>query len=200
MFARQHVRGRIELPVLYDAAQIVFGGRRTLGRVGELLDRIGPASVLDVGGGTGFYAAAVPPSARYVVADTDAAKLARLRKRVPRAEAVLADATRLPVRAEAFELALFIAVAHHLSDEALELALTELARVTRGCVLVVEPLSSTRRAAQILWRLDQGTFPRSAEALTALLTERFEPEHVERYSIHHDYLLWLGRPRVAAAV
>lgn len=198
-FARQGASSRFELPVLYDAAQLALGSRRSLSRVKVLLDRVAPTSVLDVGGGTGLYAAAVPESARYVVVDADAAKLARLRTRVPRAEAVLADATRLPIRTKSFDLALFIAVAHHLSDEALERALAELVRVTRELVLVVEPLASERRAPRMLWRLDRGSFPRRAEELTARLARRFEPEHLERYSIHHDYLLWLGRPRAAAA-
>lgn len=198
--ACRNVCSRLAPPFLYDVAQIIFGGRRSVRRVELLLGRIAPTSVLDVGGGTGFYAAAVPSSARYVVADTDAAKLARLRKRVPRAEAVLGDATALPILTKSFDVALFIAVAHHLSGAALDIALAELERVARKRVLLIEPLASERPAGRMLWRLDQGAFPRHAEELTARLVKRFEPEHVERYSMLHEYLLWMGRPRAAAVV
>jgi SAM-dependent methyltransferase len=200
VFASPHSGGRAELPFLYDAAQVAFGGRRSVKRVGAHLDRLAPASVLDVGGGTGFYAGAVPTSARYVVADTDVTKLRRLKKHLPHAGVVVADATNLPIRSDAIDVALFIAVAHHLRDKALELALAELARVARGRVLFLDPLAGGRLPSRALWRLDRGSFPRSADELTDLATNWFELERVERYSIRHDYVLWVGRPHGASVL
>lgn len=200
MFTPAHAGGRADLPFLYDAAQVAFGGRRSVERVAAQLDEIAPASVLDVGGGTGFYAAAVPRSARYVVADTDVTKLRRLKRRVPHADAILADATNLPVQSNAVDVALFIAVAHHLPDDALELALAELARVARQRVLFIDPLASSRLSARALWRLDRGSCARSADELTSRAARWFELEHVESYSIRHDYLLWVGTPHSSSVL
>jgi ubiquinone/menaquinone biosynthesis C-methylase UbiE len=182
------------VPIVYDLAQIAFGGRQSVARVRAHLAAIAPSSVLDVGGGTGFYASAVPNGARYVVVDLDAAKLRRVQRRVPRAEAVLADATQLPIGKNAFDVSLFIAVAHHLSDAALDLALSELARVTRGRVVFLDPIASRRRTARALWRLDRGSLQRSAADLTRRAAQWFELKHVESYSIRHDYVLWVGSP------
>jgi SAM-dependent methyltransferase len=184
-------------PLLYDAAQFVLGGRRSRARVGAMLAALSPSSVLDVGGGTGFYAPAVPAYAHYVVADTDIGKIRRLRQRHARADAVLADATALPVRSNAVDVALFIAVAHHLPDEALNRALSELARVARQRVLFVDPLASSRLTARALWRLDRGSSPRSSQELVVRAAAWFELEHVEIYSILHDYVLWVGTPHAS---
>ncbi len=194
VFARRCVGSGGAQPLLYDLAQLAFGGRRSVDRVRAQLMAIAPSSMLDVGGGTGFYASAVPVGARYVVADLDAAKLRRLQRRVPGVEVILADATRLPVRTDAFDVALFIAVAHHLSDTALDLALAELARVARRRVVFIDPVASPRRTARALWRLDRGSSPRSASDLTSRATRWFDLEHVETYSIRHDYVLWVGSP------
>jgi ubiquinone/menaquinone biosynthesis C-methylase UbiE len=181
-------------PLVYDLAQRILGGRRSVSRIRMQLAAITPMSVLDVGGGTGFYATAVPTGSRYVVADVDPAKLARLRRRLPSAEALLADAVELPIRDDAFDTALFVAVAHHLSDSDLDRALAELARVSRERVLFLDPVASRRRPARALWRLDRGSAPRSVSDLTSRAEQRFRLEHVETYRILHEYVLWVGSP------
>jgi ubiquinone/menaquinone biosynthesis C-methylase UbiE len=195
MFASTDPARADRLPVLYDVAQILFGGRRSRSRVAATLAALAPSNVLDVGGGTGFYAPAVPAHAHYVVADLDVAKIRRLRERRPRADAIVADATALPVRSDAVDVALFIAVAHHLPDEALDRALGELARVARRHVLFIDPLATKRMTGRALWQLDRGSSPRTPEELTGRAELWFELEHVEVYSILHDYLLWVGSPR-----
>jgi len=190
------VRGD-RFPLVYDLAQIVFGGRKSRSRVASLLTSLAPSSVLDVGGGTGFYAPAVPTRAHYVAVDTDAAKIRRLRAQQPRADAVVADAAALPIRDDAVDVALLIAVAHHLPDDVLNRALSELARVTRQRVLFIDPVASNRLTARALWRLDRGSYRRSPEELTDQAEPWFELEHVQVYSIRHDYLLWVGAPRTS---
>lgn len=185
--------GQERFPVLYDLVQRALGSDRSVRRVEERVRALAPESVLDVGAGTGLYAAAVPASARYVASDFDPVKLNRLRERVPRAEPVVADARSLPFADDSFDVALFVAVAHHLDDNGLDAALGELARVARRAVFL-EPLASGRAIARALWRLDRGAFPRTAHELTTGAERHFELEHVERYRIRHDYLLWVGAP------
>jgi hypothetical protein len=42
--------------------------------------------------------------------------------------------------------------------------------------------------------MDRGSYPRTPEALIAAVERQFRIEHVERYSILHDYMLIVGRP------
>ena len=190
--------GRVEDPVpgLYDALQIILGAGGSIARVRSLLTQLAPTSVLDVGGGTGLYAKAVPAGCPYAVVDVDLAKLRRAKRRRPQADAVLADAAGLPFRSGAVDLALFIAVAHHLSDDELDRALAELARVARRAV-VLEPLASERLASRFLWRLDRGARPRDLDALTARVGRWFDFDHADVYTTGHRYVLWVGTPRPA---
>lgn len=193
-------RGGDRFPRAYDLVQRALGSAGSVRRVEERLRSLAPGSVLDVGAGTGLYAAAVPAAARYVATDLDPRKLRRLRNQVPRAETVVADARRLPFEDSSFDVTLFIAVAHHLSAAGFADALSELARVTRRAAVFLEPLASDRRLPAMLWRFDRGAFPRSAEELTMWAETQFDLLHVERYSIRHDYVLWVGAPRRPAVL
>jgi ubiquinone/menaquinone biosynthesis C-methylase UbiE len=188
---------RERFPRFYDLVQRALGSDRSLRQVEERLRALAPRSVLDVGAGTGLYAAAVPAGARYVASDLDPAKLQRLRGKVPGAEVVVADARELPFGDHSFDVAILVAVAHHLDDEGVDAALAELARVS-GHAVFLEPLASDRALARALWRLDRGSHPRGPEDLLARAEPHFELEHVERYSIRHDYLLWVGASRLPA--
>ncbi|HMJ78177.1 MAG TPA: class I SAM-dependent methyltransferase [Iamia sp.] len=95
-----------------------------------------PGSVLDVGGGTGNYSAALRDRGwRPVVADRSPAMLARARdKALP---AVLADATRLPVPDGGVDAVVMVSMLHHVPDW--PDALAEARRAVRpgGCVALV---------------------------------------------------------------
>jgi ubiquinone/menaquinone biosynthesis C-methylase UbiE len=183
-------------PAVYDWVQWIAGSdivRRRLQR--RLLEAEG-ATVLDVGAGTGLYAAAVPDRARYVAMDNDPRKLTGLSRRDRRIRrVVLGDAVKLAFLDHSVDYALCVHVAHHLDDLALAECFRELARVVRRRVLVQEPLWTSRVAGRLLWRMDRGSYPRTPEALVAALEKQFRIEHVERYSMLHDYALVVATPR-----
>jgi ubiquinone/menaquinone biosynthesis C-methylase UbiE len=152
--------------------------------------------VLDVGGGTGRAIAVLDRNARYTCLDTDAKKLFRLREKYPSANVVVGHAAALPAQPGEFELSLCIFVAHHLEDEVLRATLAELRRVCRGPTLIMEPLwIPSRRISRILWRYDQGAYPRSRAALLQEVERYFEIEHVDEWSVFHRYILLRCRPR-----
>jgi SAM-dependent methyltransferase len=186
-------------PVVYDAIQAVAGLRHTRRRLAPFVAHL-EGDLLDVGGGTGLILPLLPATARYLWLDNDPLKLRGFRLRAgPGARGILGDATRLCLRDASVDLAVCIAVSHHLAPGDLERAVAELARVVRRRLVFLDALDRPSSwVSRVLWRLDRGSFPRSAEALRGVLEQWFEVEHVERYTVYHEYMLWAGRPRRTA--
>jgi SAM-dependent methyltransferase len=112
-----------------------------------------PGTLLDVGGGQGGLIKCLserfqPALAILVDYDLEWAEVTRLR--CPDVEVVKADATRLPLRSDAIDLVVSQAVLEHV--EAYDAALDELARVTRGTLLL--SWGPTRFSAYDLAHLD----------------------------------------------
>ncbi len=129
---------------------------RFLSAVTELYGLARPRTVLEVGCGEGLLAAHLleqGPVERMVLTDRELSRLTpALRARIateaapggPSLEATVADATALPFADGSFDLVVCCEVLEHLQDP--ELALSELARVARGYVLLSTP-------REPLWRL-----------------------------------------------
>ena len=183
-------------PAVYDWVQRLAGSDRVLRRLRRYLLETHGKIVLDVGAGTGLYAAALPATARYVALDNDPRKLKGLGRRGRTIQhVVLGDAVDLAFIDRSVDYVLCVHVAHHLDDTALARCLGEIARVVRLRVVVQEPLWTPSVPGRILWRMDRGSHPRTAEGLIHAVEKRFRIEHAERYSILHDYLLIVARPR-----
>jgi ubiquinone/menaquinone biosynthesis C-methylase UbiE len=183
-------------PRIYNTIQRLAGLNIICRRLEPHLAQSGRMTVLDVGGGTGLYRACLPDSAWYILLDTDPEKLAGFQPaRRGRWSAIRGDASRLALADRSVDYAICMHLTHHLDDEQLRRLVDELARVVRYRVVLQDPVISRRLASAVLWRLDQGSFPRASEALVAAVHEKFEIEEVERYSIVHDYVLLVATPR-----
>ena len=177
--------------VLYDLVQWLAGGDRSRVRLHrELLQLPSRSVVIDVGGGTGVMRRFTPAHARYVCVDIEEPKLRRCLAARSDAAAVLGDATMLPARDGCADAVIAMAVSHHLTDEQLRNVLDEIQRVlkTSGKLLFLDAVRTTALRGRFMWGLDRGANPREADALIAVLAERFRVSHLERYSWLHDYL------------
>jgi len=88
-----------------------------------------------------------------------------------------------------------MAVVHHLTDEMLEQVLDEALRVRKGdgkIVLLDPVINRERRAGRVLWKLDRGSYPRTAEQLREKLESRFRVVHWEKFAIYHEYVFAVG--------
>jgi SAM-dependent methyltransferase len=183
-------------PRVYNALQRLFGLEHTRRRLRPLLAEAAGRLVLDVGAGTGLVVPLLPPSARYVWLDNDPAKLHGVRSTQRSLRGVLGDATRLGFRDRSVDLALCLAMSHHLADGELAAMLSELARVVRGHLVfldaVVVPGSIRSR---VLWALDRGRHPRTLPALRAALERCFDIGTCEEYAVYHRYILCIATPR-----
>jgi SAM-dependent methyltransferase len=112
---------------------------RWLGELSGLVDAHVPADepILDAGAGAGFSLAGFAAGRPVVAADLHLAKVGQIHDRVPHAQLLAADVTRLPVPDGAVGWATSIEVLEHLP--APELLVAELARVCRDGVIVSVP-------------------------------------------------------------
>jgi SAM-dependent methyltransferase len=184
-------------PSVYDVVQKYGGGQTAAEHVGKELQKTAGKFVLDVGAGTGALTAVLPSTTRYVWLDNDTLKLRGLLSRRVECLAVLGDAAQLPFRDSAIDVVVIVDVSHHLPADSLQQFLAAAARVTRDRLIFVDAVRSPRPMSKLLWTFDLGRHPRSAEELVSAIGTCFEVEKLERFRIHHDYLLCVATPRTA---
>ena len=154
----------------YDAWAQKYDDTRSVSAsvLGPLLTALGPANgraLLDIGGGTGNYSAAMGVAGfRVVHCDPSAGMATRAASKAEVGSAVLADGQALAFRDAAFDCAVAVKVLNHVADRA---AFTrEAKRVLRGGPLVL--VHATKECIEGNW---------ITHYLPPLLgQERFEPE------------------------
>jgi ubiquinone/menaquinone biosynthesis C-methylase UbiE len=186
-------------PWIYDRVQRMAGREENYRRLRPLLYRARGERLLDAGGGTGEIARIIDPSTRYVCIDNDEQKLSGFLSKGGWGMAIVADATRIPLKEDAVHTAVCVAVSHHLTDPELDRLLSELARVCRCQLIFLDALKEkTSLVSNLMWHYDRGRNPRTAEHLLSILRRHFAVEDIQRYKIYHHYLLCIGRPVLAA--
>lgn len=120
-------------------------GRPTATPLGVIEEWLGPLAgrqLLDVGCGRGALARALTERGAQVTGiDPSAAALEDARVALPGATFMEATAEKLPFPSAAFDGVVLLNSLHHVPLDAMEAALAEGARVSRGALLVVEPLA-----------------------------------------------------------
>jgi len=191
--------GMADDPRVYDLIQRLAGRRVIDVRLRRILADASGAVVLDVGAGTGRLAELLPPGTTYWALDNDAEKLRRLAAKVPTARRLLRSGRETGLDDGSVDWTVCVDVTHHLDDEQLPGLVAELARLTRGRLVLVDALWTERPSlGRVLWRYDRGAHPRTAGQLRAALEVAFEIESVERFRAIHRYVLCVCRPRRAA--
>jgi SAM-dependent methyltransferase len=194
--------GRIAaIPRVYDLIQTAAGNDVVQKRLAECLQALPVRSrLIELGGGTGLAAGAVRDDIEYVCLDLDAAKLQRFVRQHRGARVVAADATRCPIRTGAADAVMAVKVTHHLDDTQLVAMVQEAARIVRpgGTLIVVDAVRTSRVASRVLWKVDRGVHPRTADAIRAAVASGFTPIHVEEFSVtfRHQFLLCVGSRRL----
>ena len=182
-------------PRIYDWIQRGAGYAEVSGRVARCLPTETPATVLDVGAGTGNLRRVVRGRACYIWLDNDPVKLDGFLAKGSNSFAMLADAPRLAVQDRGVDYVVCVDVAHHLTDDQLAGMMREFARVVRRQVIFVDALKRQDSAvSRFLWGLDRGSHPRNDTALLTALGRTLRVERVERFTIFHTYLLCVASP------
>jgi ubiquinone/menaquinone biosynthesis C-methylase UbiE len=182
-------------PWVFDRFQNLMGREKTLRRLKPYLAGAEGRVVLDIGGGTGTLGTVVPPTATYISLDNDWQKHEGFKRKWPSALAIQGDATSICFQDKSVDYAICIALTHHLTDEQLPLLFKELARVVKSKLVFLDAVRSQgSMTSALLWRYDRGAYPRSAQALKAMIELYFEIEQIEQYTIQHSYILCTARP------
>lgn len=182
-------------PWVYDRIQNFAGQKENLDRIARNVDVQGAEAIVDVGGGTGASRTIWPASCRYICLDIELPKLRGFLSRVPGGLAVLSDATRMPIATASVDVVMCMAVVHHLADAMLDQVLEEALRVLKvgGQLILLDPVLNRKRVAgRILWRLDRGSYPRTAEELRIKFEGEFQIVHWETFAIYHEYVFGIG--------
>ncbi|MFQ6060423.1 MAG: class I SAM-dependent methyltransferase, partial [Thermoplasmata archaeon] len=150
----------------------------------ELMSGISPRVVLDLGGGSGDFASSLLQDGRTMVISLDT-DLDVLKKRVKGVQAVLGDATSLPIKDSSVGGVTARAVLHHFPKDA-EKCLFEAERVLKGggLFLVQEPLShnflaNIARRYFLTKRHETGEEPFDPSQLKTILSNHFQPQWKE---------------------
>ncbi len=180
----------------YDLIQFAAGATQTSRVLREHMAYMGGSTVLDVGAGTGSAYTLLPEGTPYIWLDNDPKKLAGFQARFSKPAKILGDAVHLPLRSRCVDYVTVLAVVHHIPDMALPQFFTELARIPRKGLFVCDPVATpSSLRSKLLWRYDQGSFPRTPETLRAKLEPYFVIERFELFRVHHRYAVCVASPR-----
>ena len=187
---------------VYDLVQTLAGERIFRQRLEPHLRALPPRGCLvDIGGGTGL-SDALSAGRRYICIDLDLDKLRRYRARRSGGLAVRANATACPFPDATFDAVLCAKVVHHLDDAALAAMLAEALRLLRpgGTLILADAVRSRRWLPRLMWRLDRGSFPRTAVEIQRVLPAELQPVRCEafRVAIFHDVVVCAAQRELGA--
>src|SRR5580704_17504536 len=178
----------VAIPRVYDGVQRMAGREENYSRLMPLLLPAKGEMLIDIGAGTGEITRILDPTTRYTWLDIDPQKLSGFRQKCPRGLAVLGSVTEIPLAASTVHTALCVAVSHHLTDRELGKMFAQLARVCRKQLIFLDAVEKRNSpVSNFMWRYDRGSYPRTAERLTAMLQQNFVMEQTQQYSIFHHY-------------
>jgi SAM-dependent methyltransferase len=181
-------------PRLYDCVQRIFGIDEIRRRITEVLKRLEPGTLLDVGAGTAGFYPLLPAGFEYLALDVDDRKLSRAREKFPEVRTLHGSGADMPLADAAVDYTLCVDVSHHLDDDELQQLVRELARVTGRKLVFVDALAVPRLANKLFWSIDRGSYPRAAHMLRLALERHFTLERFDTFKIHHVYAIAVGIP------
>ena len=163
----------LDRPAIFHAARFALVGHQGLTKrlLHEHLAAGPDETVLDVCCGIGEFAEAV--SGRYVGVDVNERFIRGARRRYAgdgRKSFEVGDVLRLPYPARHFDKAIVVNSLHHFSDAEATRLLTELRRITRRLILVVDADGTPRGVVRrLLLALDRGRFMRTPARLAGVV-------------------------------
>jgi len=190
----------VRKPLLYEIVQIVAGVRQVDQRIHLALRKSNELSlkILDIGGGTGRIIKQVPQNYSYICIENEIEKIKILKHRSTNGFGfpVLSNAQCIPIKGGSINVILLINVCHHINPAEIRHVFYESLRVLKdgGKIIVIDPVADTKNPIRkLLWRYDQGNYPRTYKELQSIVDHYFHISKLEDFSICHRYFLCIGQ-------
>ena len=158
-------------PKVYEFQRLVLGGRKLDAHVDRVVTRITqnrePGVIIDVGGGTARSRALWPDDWTYFSIDPDD-RMVEIDGPESDVHRVVGSAGSLPFDDDFADVVFMKDTSHHLDDATWSDSLKEMQRVLKpdGVFVFLDAvLNPKRRFSVWFWKLDNGKWPRSTEAL-----------------------------------
>lgn len=112
-------------------------------------------NVIDIGGGTGYISQAVAPHVRSVILFDPSHKMLMKAKK-KKISSIQGDANFLPFRKETFEIAILVAVLHHIPYKNQQLILNETRRILKknGMIFIIEVFHPNKFIANLFKKFE----------------------------------------------
>ncbi len=185
-------------PLVYDSVQILAGVRFVHNRLYKQIEHLNlknKSIVFDIGGGTGISKDLWPDSSQYICLDNDIVKLKGYLNKYPSGVVLLGDATQIPARTNSADVVLCTLMSHHIPIDLLLKLFQESVRILKpeGRIFFIDAVWNPKRlAGRLLWSLDRGSYPHSAETLYKFISNHCQVIHWERFAIYHEYVLGIA--------
>jgi len=169
-----NLRGLLENPVLYELkSRLLSLGRRSVqDYLSSAADLRPDSRILDVGCGAGGHAEVF--SGDFWGVDRNLRCIAYARRR-RRGRFLVMDATRLAFPSDSFDFVYCVGLCHHLSDQQVRAAASEMKRVTKkgGRTLIIDGVFPPKLnlLGYALFKCDRGRHTRTLGQLEALLAQ-----------------------------
>ena len=175
---RWMVRKLSEQPAAFDGLRWILEGGYTGHQSVFRQELSGPIDkILDLGCGTGIYSCFFGTDA-YVGADCSSEYLRAATRTFPGYQFILADAAQLPFADASIPVCMMSGVLHHLPDDTVHRALSEVSRILHpnGRFVVWEDIASAwwNLSGHIIHALDAGRHIRTSEEYRQLLAQHLE--------------------------
>lgn len=175
-------RALLDDPRAFHVARRLLVGsqKRTQELIRRELEAGSNDSVLDVCCGTGYFAHLVP--GQYLGVDLNTKFIQRARKKYadsPNKRFEVMDATRMQLEVDSYDRAMMVNAIHHFDDEMNRKILSELMRVIKKRIIIVDAIPEPENwIKRLVISSDRGDYVRPLEDQLALIGESL---HVERH-------------------
>lgn len=191
----------VAIPFIYDLLQMAVGAKIIRTRLKQRLTHIAQnALVVDIGGGTGLNRTLFG-DIDYICLDNDPVKLKGFSQKMVDGEAILGDATQMPIESACVDVVICSFVVHHLPDEVFPKFVQESLRILKptGKLVILDPVWAPKRlAGRLLWKYDRGSYPRTAQTLHETLSRYGKQTHWEEFAIFHRYIIGIFQKNEAS--
>jgi ubiquinone/menaquinone biosynthesis C-methylase UbiE len=181
---RALIKKIFDIPFCYRFLRTIGTGGVQIKPIISELDLQNTDRILDVGCGSGDYAAFIPPNAYYLGVDSDPHFIQKAldKYKQKNVEFICSDFLEVFLPPKSFDKVLVIFTMHHIDDDNCKQILKKLSVVVKErCIIVENMYMRYHFVNNILCALDRGSFIRSFYNLKELITTYFNIEKVTYY-------------------